>query len=282
MTTNTNLCALLACLALSAVGCGTADLEGDFDGEATQSDQLGITHGQLDGEDHPATVLILMDVDGWPAYRCSGTLIGPLHVLTAGHCTGEPGEFSGMRIFTESDVQSGDNNYPFPGPNTVEASSWATHPDYTSAAFFLHDVGVITLAAPVALDEDDYGVLPGVDSLDSLRPGRRSSFTAVGYGLQRVNPAQVQAERVRMQAEPYLVQINVPGMVGDFSLLLSNNASTGGTCFGDSGGPNYVGSTNVIGGVTSFGLNGTCGGTGGVFRVDRENVLDFIDGVVAN
>ena len=34
--------------------------------------------------------------------------------------------------------------------------------------------------------------------------------------------------------------------------------------------------SNVIGGVTSFGLNGTCGGTGGVFRLDRKNVLDFV------
>jgi len=33
----------------------------------------------------------------------------------------------------------------------------------------------------------------------------------------------------------------------------------------------------VIAGVTSFGLNFTCGGTGGVFRVDRQNVLDFVN-----
>jgi secreted trypsin-like serine protease len=63
-------------------------------------------------------------------------------------------------------------------------------------------------------------------------------------------------------------------------LLLSNNANTGGTCFGDSGGPNFVGSngteTKVVGAVTSFGLNGNCAGTGGVFRIDRQNVLDFI------
>ena len=63
---------------------------------------------------------------------------------------------------------------------------------------------------------------------------------------------------------------------GDFSLLLSNNASTGGTCFGDSGGPNYLGMSNVVAGVTSFGLNGSCGGTGGVFRLDKPDVLDFV------
>jgi hypothetical protein len=58
--------------------------------------------------------------------------------------------------------------------------------------------------------------------------------------------------------------------------MLSNNASTGGTCFGDSGGPNFVGDSLVVGGVTSFGLNGSCGGTGGVFRVDRPDVLAFV------
>ena len=27
---------------------------------------------------------------------------------------------------------------------------------------------------------------------------------------------------------------------------------------------------------TSFGLNGNCAGTGGVFRTDRKDVLDFV------
>ena len=84
-----------------------------------------------------------------------------------------------------------------------------------------------------------------------------------------------------MLATPKLIQINVPGSVGDFSMLLSNNAHTGGTCFGDSGGPNFLGSTNLIAGVTSYGKNGTCAGTGGVFRLDRQNVLDFINGFIA-
>ena len=53
-----------------------------------------------------------------------------------------------------------------------------------------------------------------------------------------------------------LIQIDVPGQVGDFSMLLSNNTSTGGTCLGDSGGPNFLASTNVVAGVTSFGKNG--------------------------
>jgi secreted trypsin-like serine protease len=234
-----------------------------------------ITDGVVDGNAHPAVVLIVMDVGGQPAFRCSGTLIGPKVVLTAGHCAGEPGEFSGMRIFTESDVQDGNNNFPFAGPNTIEAASWQAHPLFTESAFFLHDVGVIRLTKAVKLAADQYGKLPAVNQLDALQPRSSALFTAVGYGVQRINPVFVEAELIRMSAEPHLIQINT-GFTGDFSLLLSNNAATGGTCFGDSGGPNYLGSSNVVAAVTSFGLNGTCGGTGGVFRLDRQNVLDFV------
>jgi secreted trypsin-like serine protease len=235
-----------------------------------------ITYGSLDGNTHPAVVLIVMDIAGEPAFRCSGTLIAPKVVLTAGHCAGEPGEFSGMRIFTESDVQNGNNNYPFAGPNTIEAKEWHSHPLFTEAQFYRHDVGVLLLSRGVKLSASDYGKLPRVNQLDALQPSSSTLFTAVGYGLQKINPVFIEAEKVRMFAEPHLVQINTPGFTGDYSLLLSNNASSGGTCFGDSGGPNYVGSSNVIAGVTSFGLNGTCGGTGGVFRLDRKNVVDFV------
>jgi len=234
-----------------------------------------ITHGELDGDAHPAVVMILMYVDGQPMYRCSGTLLSPTVVLTAGHCTGEPGEFSGMRVFADSDLETGGL---FSHPSIV-AKSWHTHPQYTSAGFYLHDVGVINLKKPIRLGA--YPTLPAANQLDVLQPGSSTTFTAVGYGLQQVNPAQVTAEKVRMRAEPHLLQINT-GFTGPQSLLLSNNAATGGTCFGDSGGPNFIGSTTTVGGVTSFGLNGSCGGTGGVFRVDRPDVIGFIAAVRAD
>jgi hypothetical protein len=128
-----------------------------------------------------------------------------------------------------------------------------------------------------------YGVLPKLDELDRLtaRRGQQDmTFTAVGYGIQASFPDAAawkdRSERVRYLARPRLLQINVPGSVGDFALLLSNNSSTGGTCFGDSGGPNFIGDTNVIGGVTSFARNDTCAGSGGVYRVDRADDLEWL------
>ncbi len=249
-----------------------------------------VTDGKLDGNAHPAVVLLLMEVGGRPAFRCTGTLLSPTVLLTAGHCTNNfPGSpYTGMRVFTESKVDGGINNYPFAGPNSVEAVSWAAHPLYETASFFVHDVGVVVLEEPgVVLPASQYGVLPSTDQLDSLKTQRGQkdvTFTAVGYGLQESFPAPAtflaSNTRTRYSATPHLLQINVPGFTGDFSMLLSNNHSTGGTCFGDSGGPNFLGSgpteTKTVAGITSFGINGNCAGTGGVFRTDRQNVLDFV------
>ena len=244
--------------------------------QRVSSNPASITDGTLDGNRHPAVVLIIMDIAGHPAFRCSGTLIAPKVVLTAGHCAGEPGEFSGLRVFTESDVENGNNNYPFPGPNTVEAVEWHSHPLFTENAFFLHDVGVVVLSKAVKLSSNQYGRLPAAGQLDALKPSAATTFTSVGYGLQLINPVHIEQEKIRMFAEPHLVQINT-GFTGSFSMLLSNNAATGGTCFGDSGGPNYLGSSNVVAAVTSFGINNNCAGTGGVFRLDKSDVIDFVN-----
>jgi hypothetical protein len=231
-----------------------------------------ITDGELDGDGHPYVGLMFAQTaSGAPLWRCSGTLLSPTLFLTAGHCTESPAAH--VEIWFASDVQSGipSNGYPFSGD--VGGTPY-THPQYNPNAFSLYDLGVVVLDEPVYMDE--YGALPELDQLDKLKPGKKAWFTAVGYGLQKINPVFVEAERVRMVANPHLIQINVPGFTGDFSLLLSNNHSTGGTCFGDSGGPNFLYDTNVVAGVTSFGINGNCAGTGGVYRVDRADDLDWL------
>lgn len=230
--------------------------------------------GELDGNAHPYVgLMIAQDAAGNPLWRCSGTLISPTLYLTAGHCTEAPAAH--VEIWFDADVQGGipENGYPFAGD---AGGKPYTHPSYNPNAFFRFDLGVVVLDQPVNMNK--YGRLPARDVLDRMatQRGRQDvTFTAVGYGLQRINPVFVQAERVRMVARPHLVQINT-GFTGDFSVLLSNNHSTGGTCFGDSGGPNFIGDSNVVGGVTSFGINGNCAGTGGVYRVDRADDLDWL------
>lgn len=230
--------------------------------------------GDLDGNRHPYVgLMVAQDAKGNPLWRCSGTLISPTLFLTAGHCTEAPAAHA--EIWLDADVESGipQNGYPFEGD---AGGKTYTHPSYNPNAFFLFDLGVVVLDTPVKMKK--YGALPQLNVLDKLATQRGLqdvTFTAVGYGLQRINPVFVEEERVRMFATPHLVQINT-GLTGDFSLLLSNNHSTGGTCFGDSGGPNFIDNTNVVGGVTSFGLNGNCAGTGGVYRVDRADDLNWL------
>ncbi|HSG85755.1 MAG TPA: trypsin-like serine protease [Candidatus Limnocylindrales bacterium] len=235
-----------------------------------------IKYGDLDGNDHPFVgLMVAQDANGAPLWRCSGTLISPTVYLTAGHCTEAPAAH--VEIWFDADVDAGrpGNGYPFTGQ--VGGTPY-THPDYDPNAFFVRDVGVVVLDERMEMHH--YPSLPALNQLDAMKTMRGKqdvTFTAVGYGLQYITPVYTEAARVRMVANPKLNQINVPGFTGDYSLLLSNNASTGGTCFGDSGGPNFIGDSLVIGGVTSFGINGNCAGTGGVFRVDRSWSLDWIE-----
>ena len=237
-----------------------------------------VTDGTLDGNGHPYVgLMVAQTADGAPLWRCSGTLISPTLFLTAGHCTEAPAAHA--EIWFAADVEHGipGNGYPFNGD---VGGTPHTHPQYNPDAFFLFDLGVVVLDEPVNMST--YGALPTLNQLDVLKNKRGQqdvTFTAVGYGLQMSFPDAAawkeHNQRVRMVAHPKLNQIN-GGIVGDFSLLLSNNTNTGGTCFGDSGGPNFIGNSNVVGGVTSFGLNGTCGGTGGVYRVDRADDLNWL------
>ncbi len=253
--------------------------------------------GTIDDGEHPYVGLMvaysadLVEVDGElihdPVWRCSGTLISATVFVTAGHCTEPDGSDWGEEaplaaIWFDEDVDTDGAGYPYYESAPYQGRRY-THPLYNPAAFFLYDLGVVVLDGPGA-EMDSYGTLPEVNAIDELGKGRKNSVVeAVGYGLQKINPVMVQADRVRMKAD--LMIVNTKGVAGignlpdSNSMMLSGDAKHGGTCFGDSGGPIFLGTdSDVIGAVTSFGLNGNCAGVGGVFRIDRQVELDWING----
>lgn len=239
-----------------------------------------VTFGVPDGEDHPYVGLMVFDVDGHPAWRCSGTLLSPTVMLTAGHCTFGT---SGGRVWFESDVESGipENGYPFGGGTSIEFKAIYTNPNYNDGAFYLYDTGIVILKKPVHVDT--YGVLADIGTLDGLATQRglqEQSFTVVGYGLQSVKPT-LSADRVRYRGTVNLIDVSgTAGIPAGTSVLLTNNPgkyATGGTCFGDSGGPTFWGDSNVIVAVTSFGLNQNCKGLGGGYRVDTADDQAWIN-----
>ncbi|MCW3493122.1 trypsin-like serine protease [Microbacterium sp. SSM24] len=219
--------------------------------------------------------MVAQTADGDPLWRCSGTLISPTVYITAGHCTFGAEH---VEIWFQSNLEPTPAAFGYPFSGQVSGTPY-THPQYDDNAFYLYDLGVVVLDTPVT--GVAYAQLPGLNQLDTYAKSAKKSawFTAVGYGLQKSFPDAAawkdQALKTRMVSTPKLISINT-GYTGDGSMILSNNAHTGGTCSGDSGGPNFIGSSNVIGGVTSFGKNSTCAGTGGVYRVDRADDLAWV------
>ena len=262
-----------------------------------------ITDGQLDNGAHPQVgLMVAQDEDGTPLWRCSGTLVSPTDFITAGHCTSDDagGSVAGAEVFFgdhydtnpefTAALQAGDptpclhgdetsskkDDYRLSGyPCTGDVSGTPyTHPDYDPSRFWVYDLGVVVLDEPWALpDGHEYASLPEPGQFDSWTSSTKQVFTAVGYGLQEAYGAGANkdvANKTRMYSTPELYSVNTPS-TGDFNLILSNNTSTGGTCSGDSGGPNFLGDSLVIAGVTSWGNNAnSCGGRSGVYRLDRE------------
>jgi secreted trypsin-like serine protease len=242
-----------------------------------------ITFGQPDDGQHPfvGIMVALVENDAGelePGWRCSGTLVDPTHFLTAGHCTYGA---DSVEVWFDEEVDRDLSTYPVGGEDSVTGSPY-THPDYDDAAFYLNDLGMVVLDEPVALDE--YGLLPELGYFDDFfvkRGQNKQEFTAVGYGLQRSMPDQTgltEAELERRQAT--LRIINQDAAFGEKkagnSVLFTNNAAGGGTCSGDSGGPIFVAGTTTVAAVTSFGMNSICAGTGGGYRVDTADDLDWL------
>jgi hypothetical protein len=231
---------------------------------------MAVLYGQPDSGAHPYVgVVRFFYADGTYVHRCSGTLISPTVFLTAGHCT--DGTASAEVWFTETapstqDVLSGDYEHGVTGtPYTYPGF------DFTSS-LDTGDVGVVVLDEPVELPS--YGQLPSVDEVATL--DTHQLLTIVGYGIQDVRPVEV-ADMIRLTGTVKLVNAK-SGYSGGFNLHLSSNNGVphrGGTCFGDSGGPVLYGDTVLA--VNSFVINGNCAGAGYSFRIDRPEILAWIE-----
>jgi secreted trypsin-like serine protease len=225
-----------------------------------------ITNGAADGNGHPnvgGLVSLTQYSDGTWIY-CSGTLISATVFLTAAHC-GEEGERVGVTF--DPDYVAGDKVY---------YGTFHADPLYPGPTSDAHDIAV------VVLDKAVKGItparLPAADSLSGLSSTQQ--FTSVGYGAYEVtNEPGGHAylyDDVRMVATGTLNSINKTW------LRISMNPSTGngGTCYGDSGGPNFLGTTDVVAAITITG-DAVCRSTNVDYRLDTPSARAFLAQFVA-
>ena len=123
---------------------------------------------------------------------------------------------------------------------------------------------------------------PGALDVLTSKRGQSASFTVSGYGLSDNWPANKPPTsfRVRLMATSRLQNLqNV--WTGGFNIQLSSAQGNdrGGICSGDSGGPALWQNTDTITGITSFGKHTQCLGQGFEYRVDQQELLDWILGI---
>lgn len=247
---------------------------------ATADSASAIRWGQPDNKEHPMVgLMVAYDAAGNPMWRCSGTMIAADRYLTAGHCTYGASKVGIFFYELESEIRAA--GYPALAGADVTGTPYS-HPQYDDNAFYLYDLGIVVLDEAVG---GPYASTAPAGYLDQyLAPGGKSGhvFEVVGYGLQRSMPSQTgltERDLDRRKADVQLINGDSAfgGRNAGNYVVFSNNANTGGTCFGDSGGPAFASSSStVIVAVTSFGINSRCAGTGGGYRIDQPDDIAFI------
>jgi len=247
-----------------------------------------ITNGRPDGDDHPYVGLVVSFDEQDNVKVCSGSLIASNVVLTAGHCV------DGMDIsfvLFKKKVPLGNLEGAVPGTPY-------THPKYLKSpyegsglpAVQHRDIGVVVLFGPAGVSKK--ANLPSAGLVNRLKNKRE--IDVVGYGvteqakvpgskLRGVGPYPPPYYRwtgalTRMQARAELVSGKFRHSAGVLRLSRNPSQGKGGSCFGDSGGPDLLGGTDKVLAVVSYGTNINCKGVGYSSRVDVPEVLNWIKG----
>ena len=229
-----------------------------------------ITYGSPDGEGHPEVGALLAPVaysDGTWEY-CSGTLIAPTVFLTAAHC--DQG-VSRVAVTFDSSYNA--------ATGKAYWGTWKPDPRFRGAQSDPYDLAV------VVLDKEVKGItparLPQAGSLEKLEPGTK--FTSVGYGAQSVT---IDHGPTFHYADIRYVATGTLWTTTQSWLKISMNPALGdgGTCYGDSGGPNFLGAgsteTNIVAGTTITG-DFMCRATNVDYRLDTASARSFLGQFVA-
>jgi secreted trypsin-like serine protease len=229
---------------------------------------FAITYGQPDGNRHPEVGALVGTFSSGTYPYCSGTLISPTVFLTAAHCN-----IGTTTVYVTFDTAYSSHSKLYRGTYYYDGL-------YNQAQSDPHDIAVVVFDKPINITP---ARLPARGQLDSLRVNQ--PFTAVGYGGQEpvITPGSgpvIGYLDTREYATSSLNSIN-PAW-----LRLSQNPSTGdgGTCYGDSGGPNFLGAgkteTNIVAGTTITG-DSICRATNVIYRLDTDSARNFLGGFVA-
>jgi Trypsin len=235
-----------------------------------------ITFGQRDGNRHPNVGALFADWDPDVAGQdllCTGTLISETVFLTASHCTDflpsvgvDPDE---VFVSFAPDV-SDDDGAALPGV-TLLPGTYHTHPEF-GVGSDTHDIGVIVLDEPYTKAEP--AELPTQDFLNTLNL-KNQRFTAVGYGTVK-DDKRKGPNTFFFDGERRFVTQGFHSLT-KFWLHLNMNPSTGsgGTCYGDSGGPHFLGNTDLIVSITVTG-DTPCRASDVTYRTDTASARAFL------